>query len=151
MKDRGPSAARDLFFLPEAQRLHEALQFPAAHGAVRDHIAANPLNLETILCLLEVERGRTKSEQQASSTEQFKGAQRKGSAKQKEYAAETWRIVHLVDAETRKHPLSANMGAWERAGYIVDRLAALGRHQTNGLPYSQKTVHARISRKRKQG
>jgi hypothetical protein len=67
-----------------------------------------------------------------------------GANAQREYAAETWRLVARLDSELLKDPMAARWGLDKRAARI---LQLLDRKQANGHPYKLSTIKKRITGK----
>lgn len=70
-----------------------------------------------------------------------------GSKSQKQYAAETDRIVLGINADLLKNPNCARWGLDRRASYIEQKLLEQKRKQPNGKPYKASTIKTKITGK----
>lgn len=70
-----------------------------------------------------------------------------GAEAQKQYAAETQKIIFEINSDLLKNPNTARWDLDRRAGYIAEKLSEQGRRQLNGNPYMASTIKSKITGK----
>jgi len=107
-----------------------AYEIGHAAGATKVQINANPKIKAIKVRDLNLEKGRAK-----------------GAQAQKDYAAETKKLIETLNSDLLKNPNTARWKLGERAEYIKKKLIEMDRKQTNGEPYKTSTIKLLITGK----